>query len=244
MAAFAGASLFYTWTRMGWLSLGVALAVFLLFYDWRLLLLAATAAAVAAVLRPDLLSHRLTSIFNLSQDSSMFYRFQIWQVASYMIRDFWFSGVGPGSAAFQLVYNKYYAVYGMRAYHTHNLYIEMLVEYGVFETLIFLWLLCSCFGYVLKRLVSRRRQPSGRGRGVAGMAAMAGMAGLTSYLFMGLTEDCWFNFKLVFLFWFLIAVTVSAVRLDDGARSAAAPAAGPGPDSPGAAAPGTEVEDG
>ena len=92
-----------------------------------------------SVLRPDLLSTRLTSILNLSQDSSMYYRFQIWQVAARMIRDFWFSGVGPGSAAFQLVYNKFYAVYGMRAYHTHNLYIELLVEYGVFGTLIFLW---------------------------------------------------------------------------------------------------------
>ena len=73
-----------------------------------------------------------------------------------MIRDFWFSGVGPGSAAFQLVYNKYYAVYGMRAYHTHNLYIELLVEYGVFGTLIFLWLLCSYLGYALKRIAGQR----------------------------------------------------------------------------------------
>ena len=96
--------------------------------------------------------HRLTSVLNLSQDSSMVYRFQIWQTAWQMIKDFWFSGVGRGSAAFQLVYNKYYVVYGMRAYHTHNLYIELLVEYGVFGTLIFLWLLCSYLGYALKRI--------------------------------------------------------------------------------------------
>ena len=47
LAGVAGASLVYTWTRMGWLSLGVAIAVFLLFYDWRLLLLAATGVVVA-----------------------------------------------------------------------------------------------------------------------------------------------------------------------------------------------------
>ena len=72
LAGVAGASLVYTWTRTGWLSLGVAIVVFLLFYDWRLLLLAATGVVVAAVLRPDLLSHRLTSVLNLTQDSSMY----------------------------------------------------------------------------------------------------------------------------------------------------------------------------
>jgi O-antigen ligase len=219
LAGVAGASLVYTWTRMGWLSLAVAIAVFLLFYNWRLLLLAATGAAVATVLRPDLLSSRLTSILNLSQDSSMFYRIQIWQVAAHMIRDFWFSGVGPGSAAFQLIYNKYYAVYGMRAYHAHNLYIELLVEYGVFGTLIFLWLLCSYIGYALKRIV---RQP----RGFAWMAGVAAMAGMASYLFIGLTEDCWFNFKLVFLFWFLISLTVASVRLPEEEPGTAALADG------------------
>jgi O-antigen ligase len=221
MAGVAGASLVYTWTRMGWLSLAVAIAVFLLFYDWRLLLLAATAAVVAVVLRPDLLSQRLTSVLNLSRDSSMFYRFQIWQAASYMIRDFWFSGVGPGSAAFQLVYNKYYAVYGMTAYHTHNLYIELLVEYGVFGTLIFLWLLCSFIGYALKRIAWQPRRAPGAGSRFAWMAGAAAMAGMASYLFMGITEDCWFNFKLVFLFWFLISVTVAAVRLSEDAPGAA-----------------------
>jgi O-antigen ligase len=213
LAGVAGASLVYTWTRMGWLSLAVAIAVFLLFYDWRLLLLAAAGAVAAVVLKPDLLSTRLTSVLNLSQDSSMFYRFQIWQVAAQMIRDFWFSGVGPGSAAFQLIYNKYYAVYGMRAYHAHNLYIELLVEYGVFGTLIFLWLLCSYIGYALKRIVGTGARL--RERGFAWLAAVAALSGMASYLFMGLTEDCWFNFKLVFLFWFLISLTVASVRLPE-----------------------------
>ncbi len=218
LAAIAGASLVYTWTRMGWLSLGVAIVVFLLFYDWRLLLLVATAAVVAVVLRPDMLSHRLTSVLNLFQDSSMVYRFQIWQTAWQMIKDFWFSGVGPGSAAFQLVYNKYYVVYGMRAYHTHNLYIELLVEYGVFGTLVFLWLLFSYLGYALKRIA--RGGAAGTTTGFAGMTTVATVAGMASYLFMGLTEDCWFDFKLVFLFWFLIAMTVASARLLDAAPKA------------------------
>jgi hypothetical protein len=32
---------------------------------------------------------------------------------------------------------------------------------------------------------------------------------------MGLTEDCWFNFKLVFLFWFLVSLTVASLRLPE-----------------------------
>lgn len=230
LAGVAGLSLILTWSRMGWLSLALAIAVFLLFYDRRLLLAAAALVVLAFILRPELLSSRLTSILNPSQDSSIYYRLQIWQVAGQMIGDFWFSGVGPGTAAFQAAYNKFYAVYGMRAYHTHNLYLEMLVEYGVFGTSIFLWLLLSYFGYGLKRvaallaagrgaasraLLSAARVP-GSGGGAAGFAriiAMAGMAAMASYLSMGLMEDCWYNFKLVFLFWFLVSLTISAARL-------------------------------
>ncbi|MGD0153001.1 MAG: O-antigen ligase family protein [Thermacetogeniaceae bacterium] len=208
--AVAGASLVYTWSRMGWLALGLAIAVFLLLYNWRLLLLAAAAVFLGVMLRPDLLSSRLTSITNLSQDSSIFYRVQIWQVAAHMIRDFWFSGVGPGSAAFQLVYNRFYAIYGMTAFHVHNLYLEMLVEYGVFGSLIFLWLLLSYFAYSLKRVLAR---PGAGTAGFTKVAAIAGLASMASYLFMGLTEDCWYSFKLVFLFWFLLSMTISSARL-------------------------------
>lgn len=237
-AAIAVASLVYTQSRMGWLALGLAIAVFLLLYDRRLLLLAVAAVILGVTLRPDLLSNRLTSVLNLSQDSSIFYRFQIWQVAVHIIRDFWFSGVGPGSTAFQLIYNKFYAVYGMRVFHTHNLYLELLVEYGVFGTLIFLWLLFSYFSYGLKRVIGqlgaagRVPHPEGTryplGGGAAGftkMAAMASIAAMVSYLFMGLTENCWYNFKLVFLFWFLISVTVSSARLLSEAPGPTTPAA-------------------
>ncbi len=117
-----------------------------------------------------------------------------------------------------MVYNKYYVVYGMRAYHTHNLYIELLVEYGVFGTLIFLWLLCSYLGYALKRIA--RGGAAGTTTGFARMTTVATVAGMASYLFMGLTEDCWFDFKLVFLFWFLIAMTVASARLLDAASKA------------------------
>ena len=216
--AISGACLIYTQSRMGWVALGLAIAVFLLFYDRRLLLVAAVAAVMVVILKPDLLSSRLTSILNLSSDSSIYYRFLIWQVAAHIIRDFWFSGVGPGSAAFQLIYNKFYAVYGMQAYHTHNLYLEMLVEYGVFGTLIFLWLLLSCFGYGLKRVI-------GKPRVFTKMIAIASIAAMVSYLFMGIAEDCWYSFKLVFLFWFLISVTVSSARLLGETPGATTPAA-------------------
>ncbi len=226
--ALAGACLVYTYSRMGWVAAAVAVAVFLLLYDRRLLLAVAALVVLAVTFRPDLLSSRLTSILALSQDSSMFYRLQIWQVAGHIIRDFWFSGVGPGVAAFQLVYNRYYSVYGMTAFHTHNLYLEMLVEYGVFGTLIFLWLLLSYFGYSLQRLfgwlgaslASLGRSSSASG--FARIATMAALASMTGYLFMGLTEYSWYSLKLVFLFWLLVSLTICSARLLEERPEAAA----------------------
>lgn len=196
--ALAACCLYFTWSRGGILALGVALALFLLLYNRRLFLVAVFLAVLALACKPGLLTARLASITNL-QDTSIAYRFIIWEIAWKIIKDFWFSGVGVGTAAFRYVYDRFYTVYGVTAMHTHDFYIELLVEVGVFGFLIFLWMLAS---HVIHGLRASRRMEGG----LAKTVTIASLAGVAGYLVQGITEQPWYNFKMVFLFWFLLSL--------------------------------------
>lgn len=200
----AAACLYYTWSRGGELALVGAVGIFLACYNWRLFLTAVLLGLLALNLKPGLISGRLQSITNL-QDTSISYRFIIWEIALRIIRDFWFSGVGVGTAAFQFVYDRFYTIYGVVAYHTHDFFLQLLVEIGVFGFLIFLWLIGSFFWHGLR---NARRLPGGPRRALP----LAGLAAMCGYLAQGLTEQPWYSFKMVLLFWFLIAVTAASWR--------------------------------
>lgn len=197
--------LFFTWSRGGWLALLVALAVFFLFYNWRIFLLGSLLFCALFWFQPEALAERLLSVTNL-QETSVFYRIIIWQVALTMFRDFWFSGVGPGTFAFRHLYDQFYLISGFHAYHAHSFFLEMLVEIGFFGSLIFAWLLLSYFSESLKNIF-------GTPQNLTKIVALASFAGMIGYLAHGLTENSWYNFKLVFLFWFFMALTVSSARL-------------------------------
>lgn len=202
--ALMAASLVFTYSRGGWLALILAVLLFGLLRDRRFLLLAGALLAGAFWLQQDLIASRLSSVGNLEETSTS-YRTFIWQTAYRIISDFWAGGVGTGTAAFREVYNKFYMVTGVTAFHAHNLYIELMVETGLFGLLGFLWLVLSYFSHGLKRLI---QLPAFEKTVLS--AALAGMAG---YLAHGLTENSWYNFKLALFFWWLLALGVSAARL-------------------------------
>ncbi|MGB9791724.1 MAG: glycosyltransferase [Thermacetogeniaceae bacterium] len=200
LAAFGLASccLYFTWSRGGILALLGALALFLLLYNRRLFMLALLLAILAAAYRPGLIAARFASVANL-QDTSIAYRFIIWEIAWRIIKDFWFCGVGVGTDAFRWVYDRFYTVYGVVAMHTHDFYIELIVEIGVFGFILFLLMLGAHLAHGLRSAL--RMQP-----GVARAVAMASLAGLAGYLVQGITEQPWYNFRMAFLFWFLLSL--------------------------------------
>lgn len=198
--------LLFTYSRGGWLSLAVTALVFCFFYERRLLAVAALLFLAIFWLQPDVIINRLASVSNL-QETSVISRFIVWQTAWSMFRDFWFSGVGPGTAAFREIYNQFYALSGFYPNHAHNFYIEMLAEIGLFGTCIFFWFLLSYFYYSVKNILTAPKN-------LEKIISVASLAGIFGYLGHGLTESSWYNFKLVFLFWFLIVLTMSSIRLN------------------------------
>jgi len=210
-----GLCLLFTYSRGGWLSLFVTALAFCFFYERRLLLAAALLFLAIFWLQPDMIISRLSGVSNL-QETSVVSRFIVWETAWAMFRDFWFSGVGPGTAAFRDIYTQFYAVSGFYPNHAHNFYIQMLVEIGLFGTCIFFWLLLSYFFYSIKNILSAPKN-------LAKIISVASLAGVVGYLGQGLAESSWYNFKLVFLFWFLIALTMASVRLNQKSNAPAPP---------------------
>ena len=57
-----------------------------------------------------------------------------------MLKDYWLCGIGPGDAAFNLVYPKY-SYSGIVAPHAHNLYLQIVCDAGIAALVIFVLLL-------------------------------------------------------------------------------------------------------
>lgn len=104
VAAFAMlACLVLTYSRGAYLGIIVSIAVFFVLLDRRFILPGILLAAVVVFALPTTFIERLMSIGNRS-DSSTSYRVFIWLGTLSMLRHYWFSGIGPGEAAFGRVY--------------------------------------------------------------------------------------------------------------------------------------------
>jgi putative inorganic carbon (HCO3(-)) transporter len=197
--ALAAAALVLTFSRGGWLAAVAAVLVLGLLWEPRLLVAVAALTVLMPTVASDQVMQRASSIGSL-EDSSNTFRLSIWVAALSMIRSYWFTGIGLGTAAFNQVYPQF-MIAGTPAIHTHNLYLQLALELGMPGLLVFLWLLVA----VLARSLRALPRLSYRNRGVL-TALMAGLAG---FLLHGAVDNVWYSPKLALLFWVMLGLTVS-----------------------------------
>jgi putative inorganic carbon (HCO3(-)) transporter len=197
------ACMLLTFARGGWLGLVVAAAIFLTMLDRRFILLIFAGLAAAYFLLPDAYIDRFTSIGNL-EDGSTSYRLQIWLATVTMLGDYWFTGIGPGEAAF----NKVYPLYGyntVTAPHSHNLFLQVICDAGFGAFVAFMAILLS----VARTLgAAFARESDGRGR-VYQAAAAASLAG---FLVQGLTDYSFYNYRVALTFWICVGLAALTAR--------------------------------
>lgn len=199
--------LLFTWSRGAWLGAMFAVMVFLVATDKRWALCALVIIVVLPFIPVVLSSNsavvgRITSIGNMS-DSSTAYRVSIWQSALRVIKDFWLSGIGPGSSAFSLVYQKYAASGVAYALHSHNLFLQLLVELGIGGFLVFIALLLKYFKSSAQTLIYENKKTL---RATVTTACTAGILGL---MLQGLTDYVWYNYKILLIFWIVLAFSTA-----------------------------------
>lgn len=197
----------YTYSRGNWIGLIFAAVLFVLFYDTRFVWLGVIAILLAPAMLSATVISRFTSIGD-TKDTSTSYRVYVWLGTLAMLKDYWLCGIGPGSDAFNMIY-PHYSYAGIVAPHSHNLYLQLLAEYGILGLLVFLVIVFAFYKAVISKITAL-------GHGVKKAVITASAAGIFGFLVQGMFDNVWYNYRVFFMFFALLALTMAAVNAAKG----------------------------
>lgn len=195
-----------TFSRGGWLGLLLAGGIFVVLLKPRLLMLLPFALVVLYFVLPETVINRFASIGDL-KDGSTSYRVSIWMGTLAMLKDYWLCGVGPGTAAFNLVYPAY-SYNTATAQHGHNLYLQILCDGGVCAFAVFVVVI-----FVFCRMICGALSRSKSWRSRCYLAAA--IAGVGGFLAQSMTDYTFYNYRVALLFWMVLGLGAVFARLSD-----------------------------
>ncbi|NCJ05144.1 putative bicarbonate transporter, IctB family [Synechococcales cyanobacterium C] len=207
-----------TFSRGGWIGLVVAgftLALLLLYWllpqlpkfwqTWAfpvvlgsLFMLLGLGLATVAPLRD-----RVLSMFAFRADDSNNFRINVWQAVLHMIRDYPWTGIGPGNTAFNQIYPRYQRP-SFSALGAYSIYLELLVELGVLGFGVMLALLATILWQGVQALKRLRLSQDREGFWLLG--AIAAIAGMLAH---GIVDTVWYRPEIATLWWLLVALVTS-----------------------------------
>jgi len=193
-----------SYSRSCWVALVLSILVMLLVYDWRLLVPLGIVAIVAVPLLPESILDRILSTGSLN-DSSNSYRLYIWTGALRVLKNFFVSGLGAGPENFTSYYRPLAEFRAITAPHSHMIYMELIIEFGIFAAIGF-------FGYfasVMKKAFACVGKASRQLKAVIGAAA-GSMVGM---LFVCAAEYVWFYPRDMFVFWIVLGIIACSTAL-------------------------------
>ncbi len=206
------AALVLTWSRGAWVGCAVSVLMLIAFaFRTSPKLIVAIFAGLPnlLLLAPDAVWSRIASIFSFlgnDIDSSVFYRLTVWRDSISMLIDNIFGGVGVGSEAFSSVYIKYASIGAESALHSHNLFLQIGLEVGIFALVLFILVLVytfrSCYSVEFKANQSSVRA-----------ACLAGFCSATALITNGLTDYVWYNYRICLLFWLVLGICNASYRI-------------------------------
>lgn len=200
-------ALILTWSRGAWIAILMSAISFAIIRSRRtpkILLVIALMLPVSLLFIPSEVISRFLSSFNLS-DSSIISRLSIWRSSIKMFLDNIFIGVGIGDEAFSEEFLKY-AEDSVTAPHSHNLFLELGCEVGIFALILFIVL-----------LVIRVRHRAAyakyvRNSSVDNLSTVSGTV-IFSLLIFGMTDYIWYSSSMYFLFWVIFALGSATLRI-------------------------------
>ena len=195
----------YTYGRASWIGLAFAVVVFVALLDWRWIPVLLVLGLAAVPFLPETIYNRILTITN-TQDSSTRYRLTIYDTTANLMKDYWHRGVGLGSDVMKQVFQTYPTNFdGSYPIHTHNNYLQMWGEAGIWGILSFLGLLFWQLKKGVKTL--RAADPKLRRMLAAAIGAFCGI------MVIGVAEYTWFYPRNMFTYWFLFGIMAACVKL-------------------------------
>lgn len=195
-----------TYSRAGYIGFVVTVVVFVVLWNWKCIPALIVAGLCCLPILPTSIYNRILTIGN-SADGSTNYRMAIWEATFRLLKVYGVQGTGLGSNVLHNTFRQFPAMYnGAYPVHTHNLYLQVWAETGIFGLLTFLAAMLHQGKHAVKVCFS------GIDRRIRLMIAAAA-AGICGVLVMGLVEYVWFYTRSLYLFWFVFAVIVAGIKI-------------------------------
>lgn len=191
--------LILTYSRGCYIGILVAAIIFLVLLDKRFIFLGILGLLLMPFVLPETILNRFMSIGNM-EDSSTSYRVYIWMGTIAMLKDYWFSGVGPGQAAYNLVY-PVYGYNGISAPHAHNTYLQIMCDSGIIGIFAFFVIIYQYF----KALFCSYLKEIDKTARILTISAMSAVSG---FLVQSLFDYTFYNYRVMLLFWAVIGMGI------------------------------------
>ncbi len=129
---------------------------------------------------------RLLTIFN-GTDISVNLRGKIWTACFEMLEDHWLFGYGTGVNNIREILHNTYKI---KQPHAHNLFLQILLENGIFGLAVFLAFF-AVFALMMIKLARKGKKQ--RGFAISALSSIVGfcMCGMTDYVFYGMKPICY-----------------------------------------------------
>lgn len=187
----------YTYSRGCWVGIIIAAAIFFIMYSRKIFGFLTLAGISSIFFLPNTIINRFTSIGNVA-DTSTSYRVSIWEGTIKMLKDFWPTGIGLGTKAFNMTY-PLYSHSAINAPHSHNLYLQITTELGIVGLIIFILLIVMCYKNMFEVFARTNDK-------LLKLMSTAWISAMTGFLVQGLFDNTWYNYRIYLLFWILVAL--------------------------------------
>jgi O-antigen ligase len=194
-------ALVFTFSRGCWLGILFALAILAVVIDRRFILLGVLLLMLAPFVLPESIINRFTSIGNM-KDTSTSYRVAIWMGTIAMLKDYWFSGIGLGISSFNKVF-PIYAYSGTSAQHSHNLYLQIMVENGIMGLIMFFGIMYNFYKETVISICKKKD-----------IVLVGIITGMIGFLIQSMTDHTWYNYRIILIFWMIIGFGISLAKLN------------------------------
>ncbi len=191
--------LILTQSRGCWIGFMLGAVIFVTFYEGRLWGIIPFLICLLPFVLPETIINRLLSIGNM-EDSSTSYRVFIWMGTLGMMKHYWLGGIGMGEAAFAKVY-PFFSYNAIIAPHSHNTFLQLMVEAGIGALAVFLIL-----NFVFFKNMTAVYRIGKHKKNNYSVMALALSCGVAAFLAQSMFDYTFYNYRVMALFFMVLAM--------------------------------------
>ncbi len=195
-----------TQSRGCWIGFFISVFIFATFYEGKWWGLIPIVLCILPFIVPQTIVDRIMSVGDM-EDSSTSYRVYIWMGTLGMMKHYWLGGIGMGEEAFSQVY-PFFSYNAIIAPHSHNLFLQLLVEAGVAGLGMFI-VMQAVFIKKASDVYRRKNKKS-----VDSMLALAIASGVIGFLAQSMFDYTFYNYRVMAVFFMVTALGMALYHID------------------------------